>query len=145
MDLNGVVSDNLDELDIGVTSGEALAHFADAVVTGTSIDINHARNRVERELGREATVDAAAVIANFQRMVRIADGTGIPLDEPVLMMSQTIREDLGINKFHAYNNSPQLKLHQRILGRVLAPFMPKLVKRMAKNVMSEDKKEAQHT
>jgi len=77
-------------------------------------------------------VDAAAVIANFQRMVRIADSTGIPLDEPVLMMTQGIREDLGLNEFSASANSPELPFLKRIAGRVLAPIAPKVMQRMAR-------------
>ncbi len=44
-------------------------------------------------------VDAAGVIANFQRMVRIADGIGIRLDDPVMMLTADIRVDLGINDY----------------------------------------------
>ena len=126
------------ELDIGVDGGHALVDFADAVVTGTQTDINHARTRVEAELGRQAAVDAAAVIANFQRMVRIADSTGIPLDEPVLMMSQTIRKDLGINEYHAAQNTPKLSFPKRVLGTLLSPFVPKLAARVAGNMISQD-------
>ena len=44
-----------------------------------------------------ALVDAAAVVGNFERMVRIADGTGIPLDKPVAMVSADMREELGLD------------------------------------------------
>ena len=64
-----------------------LTEFAEAVVVGDAERIAAARGSVATELGDAAMVDAAAVIANFQRMVRIADSSGIPLDEPVLMMT----------------------------------------------------------
>ena len=64
-------------------------------------------------------------------MVRIADSTGIPLDEPVLMMTQDIRENLGINQYNAAANSPKLGLPKRIMGRLLRPLAPKLMKRIA--------------
>ena len=83
-------------------------------------------------------VDSAAVIANFQRMVRIADGTGIPLDEPVLMLTQDIREDLGINGYGSADNSPPLSLIQKILGRLLQPFLkPVLLRRAAQRAASQ--------
>jgi len=48
-------------------------------------------------LSPQAMVDAAAVVANFSRMVRIADGTGIPLDDMMAEYSSDLREDLGLN------------------------------------------------
>ena len=89
------------------------------------------RETVLDRLGQEATVDAACIIANFQRMVRIADSTGISLDEPVLMMTQGIREDLGINQFNSAANSPTLPLGKRIAGRLMSPFTATLMKRLA--------------
>ena len=45
-------------------------------------------------------VDAAGVIANFQRMVRIADGTGIPLtDNRLVALTVDLRDELGINDY----------------------------------------------
>ena len=44
-------------------------------------------------------VDAAAVASNFQRMVRIADATGIPLGEGLEAMSQEVREELDLGRF----------------------------------------------
>ena len=77
-------------------------------------------------------IDAAGIIANFQRMVRIADGTGIPLDEPVAMMTQDLRSDLGINKYGSAGNAPSLAFPKRLFGRILRPILPALMKRMAR-------------
>ncbi len=92
-----------------------------------------AREAVADELGEEAMVDAAGVIANFQRMVRIADGTGIPLDAPLAMLTDGIREDLGINSYGSASNTPTLSLWRRWVGRVLQPMMPLIVKALARN------------
>ena len=63
-------------------------------------DVEHvAREAVKDELGENAMVDAAAVIANFQRMVRIADSTGIPLGEGLEGFSAQTREQLGFNRW----------------------------------------------
>ena len=123
--------------DSGVAAGAQLTEFAEAVVLGDQERIRSAAAAVEQALGTAAMVDAAAVIANFQRMVRIADSTGIPLDEPVLMMTQGIREELGINGYSAAANSPKLPLHKRIAGKLLAPVAPKLLKRMARSRASQ--------
>ena len=69
-------------------------------------------------------MDAAAVIGNFERMVRIADGTGIPLDKPVAMITADMREELGIDRFATAVNTPTLNGFQRMLGRLMAGMMP---------------------
>ncbi len=82
----------------GVAFGAELIAYADAVVA-RSPEVTRAREAVRRSLGDAAVVDAAAVIANFQRMVRIADGTGIPLGEELDLRSADLRNAIGINEF----------------------------------------------
>jgi len=94
--------------------------------------ISVARDALVSALGEAAMIDSAAVIANFQRMVRIADSTGIPLDEPVMMMTQGIRRELDINQFAAAANSPKLGALKGVLGRLLSPLAPRMLKRIAK-------------
>ena len=131
--MQGIVSN----VDSGVSAGAQLTEFAEAVVRGDEARITTARTAVTQELGDAAMVDAAAVIANFQRMVRIADSTGIPLDEPVMMMTQSIREELGLNDFAAAANSPNLPIFKRIVGKVLAPIAPRILKRMVRSRSTE--------
>ena len=116
----------------GIDAGRELIDFAEAVVSGDAAQIADTRSAVADRLGNAAMVDAAAVIANFQRMVRIADSTGIPLDEPVLMMTQGIRETLGLNQFAAARNSPALPWIKRAVGRLLAPVAPRILTRLAR-------------
>ena len=87
-DLSSIVDD--EPTGAGVDAGAELLAYTDAVLSASPSDILKYRSRLAERLGDAAMVDAAAVIANFQRMVRIADGTGIPLDGPVLMMTQNI-------------------------------------------------------
>jgi hypothetical protein len=56
---------------------------------------------VEGALGREAAVDAAAVIAGFDAITRVADGTGIPLEPPKAESSADWRARLGIDAYWA--------------------------------------------
>ena len=69
-------------------------------------------------------------------MVRIADGTGIPLDTPVNLISEDVREELNLGRFAAAAHTPAVSAWQRPLGRVLRRLMPRILKlvgsRMAK-------------
>lgn len=59
----------------------ALIDFAEAAIEGDDGRLATARQGLSELLGAEAVVDAAAVIAAFNMNDRIADATGIPLDE----------------------------------------------------------------
>ena len=107
----------------GVPHGELLTAFAEAAVRGVPEQLRAARDSLERALGPEAVVDAAGVVANFQRMVRIADATGIPLDKPVAVFSVDMREELGIDAFGAAANTPEVGPLLRVLGRLSRPLL----------------------
>jgi hypothetical protein len=83
----------------GVPHGEELLAFAEAVV-GRDVDrITEARETLRLVAGQRAVVDTAGVIANFHRMTRVADGSGIPLDERMMVASADLRATLGIDDF----------------------------------------------
>lgn len=84
--------------DSGVPHGARLINFVEAALTGTP-DLAAARDALRDAIGAEGMVDAAAVIGNFQRMTRIADTTGIPMDEMTAAVTVDIREELGLNEF----------------------------------------------
>jgi len=105
----------------GVAHAETLVAFAEAIVGDDEAALARARSEVLDKLGPEALVDAASVASNFERMVRIADSTGIPLDGPMEMMSEDLRGELGIDRFAAAANTPEPGLAKRALGRVLRP------------------------
>ena len=79
----------------GVANGEALLALSEALVEGHPETIVAARARVAREMGAEAMVDAVGVASNFERMVRIADATGIDLGEFLEQASAEVRSELG--------------------------------------------------
>jgi hypothetical protein len=85
----------------GVEHGEVLLDFAEAMVGEDSAALAQARNTVVHILGPAAMVDAAGVAANFERMVRIADATGIPLDDRMATLTQEVREALHLERFAA--------------------------------------------
>ena len=61
--------------------------------------IAQARQQVNDELAEAAMINAAGVIANFQRMVRIADGTGVPLTPQMNALTADLRSEQGINGY----------------------------------------------
>jgi len=97
-DLKGI-SEGAKAGDAGIAHGERLTAFADAAVNGAPAELATARDSLRDAAGSQVLVDAAAVLGNFERMVRIADGTGIPLDTVVEAASSDIREELGLEDF----------------------------------------------
>lgn len=64
--------------------------------------LTRARQAVVEALSPEAMVDAAGVASNFERMVRIADSTGIALDERMEVLSKEVRDQLHLERFTGY-------------------------------------------
>ncbi len=101
LNLNGTVRNDTDS---GVEHGEVLLRYSDAAV-GHTPDLAEARDAVNAAMGPDAVVDCAATVANFQRMVRIADGCGIPLDSFSRRESEKWRDGLGIDGFRSRANT----------------------------------------
>ena len=105
-----------------ISGAAALVDFAEATLGGNADEIAVARDLVRSELGSEALVDAAAVIGNFERMVRIADGTGIPLDAAVNVATEEIRAELGIDAFASEERKSEVATWQRLMARAIDPL-----------------------
>lgn len=86
--------------DGGVGHGRVLLDFAEAVVVGTDADLDRARADLVEAVGIEGFVDAAGVVASFNAVVRIADATGIPLEQFKLDRTAELRAELGIDAWH---------------------------------------------
>ena len=78
--------------------------FTEAAVRRAD-NLAETRARVAQAMGPGAAVDAAGTIANFQRMVRIADGTGIPVDSYILERSGELPERLGLTAYRSAANT----------------------------------------
>lgn len=98
VDLAGVVA-GAQAVDDRVPHGKLLARFAEAVVLGSEPELAAARETLLAAVGGEAFVDAACVVGNFERMVRVADATGIPLDAPIVSATTELRDELGLNDY----------------------------------------------
>ena len=99
--------------DGGVPHGAELMRFAEAVARGDPDALTVSRNALFEAAGSEVLVDAAAVAGNFQRMVRIADATGIPLDGVTNTLSGGVQEELELRRFPSARNTPALTWLQK--------------------------------
>lgn len=89
----------------GVEHGDLLIEFANAVMGAGMERLDTARAAILEQMGAKALVECAAVAANFNQMVRIADSTGIPIDAMAMGMTAPTRETLDINHFKSAQNT----------------------------------------
>ena len=83
----------------GVPHADVLLPFAEAVLSFDPARLLPARDAVTAAMGEAAMADAAAVVAGFNGITRIADASGIPLDREPLERSESWRGSLGIDDF----------------------------------------------
>ncbi len=88
----------------GITYGDLLMAFAEAVARRTP-DLADRRQALMDAAGEAVLVDAAGVAANFQRMVRIADSIGIPVDDMETELGQSVRVELELTRFASAQNT----------------------------------------
>lgn len=86
-----------------MAAGAELIAFAEAAVRGEPLDA--ARAAVAEAVGADGAGQAAATIAAFSGLVRVADGTGIPIDDGLAAASVEIRDALGLNTFGGADNT----------------------------------------
>ena len=112
----------------GVVHSDVLIALAEAQVGDDDSALALARGDVVEKVGPAGLVDAVAVVANFERMVRIADATGIPLDGSLEAMSDDIRSDLDLGRFASAANTPEsgplVRTLRGGLRRILRPALP---------------------
>lgn len=118
----------------GIDHAEELVALAEAMVGSDDDALAAARQRLDESLGAEALVDAAAVASNFERMVRIADATGIPLDPPVNAMTADIQEELGLTAFGAKSQTPDASRLARAAGPLLRWITPRLLRALGPRI-----------
>jgi hypothetical protein len=123
-----VLTDSARAAESSVASAPALIALADAMVGDDDNALAGARERLHQDLGSAQLVDSVAVASNFERMVRIADATGIPLDDPVEIMTAGVRAELGIDRFTAAANTPPPGPLRRLLAPIMRPLLGTLMR-----------------
>jgi len=85
--------------DGNIPHGALLVAFTDAVVKYDEAAASTLRAEIREKIGDAALVDASAIVAAFSGFDRIADSTGIPLEDAKADTSADFRASLGINAF----------------------------------------------
>ena len=111
----------------GIPHADLLVAFADALVARDEPRLATLRPRLVDALGPDGLLETAAVAANFQRMVRIADATGIPQDAPVMTLAGDLVDALALRDFASAGSTPEPRLLQRLAGALLRPFAAPLM------------------
>ena len=92
-----------------VAFANELTTFAEALASFDEAALAEARHALLVAAGPSVLVDAAGVAGNFQRMVRIADSMGIPVDQPTEnKISNQVRRELDLFRFRSAENSKRL-------------------------------------
>ena len=112
-----------------VAHARVLMKFAEAFARRDDQALMQAREALLQEAGSAVLVDAAGVAANFQRMVRIADSTGIPLDERNVALSAGVRKELGLGRFGSAGNTPNPTLKTKIMSLLARPLVKRMIKK----------------
>ena len=79
--MSGEPNKDFSEAVSNVPHADLLKRFTSEVLGDDELELDTIRKEFVAELGNEALVDTCAVIAQFEIVNRIADATGIPLDD----------------------------------------------------------------
>ena len=80
----------------GLPHGDVLNAFVEAICARDPGRTAQARRKVVDAMGMAAMADAAAVIAAFNAYPRMADATGIPLEDAKAAATTEMRQELGL-------------------------------------------------
>jgi len=95
-DLSSVTSDDIDP---GVPHGQWLRALTETAIKGDWMALAEVRPEAEDRMGRQQAVDALIVAAAFNGITRVADATGIPLDDNTANVTTDMRNTTGIQRF----------------------------------------------
>ena len=84
-----------------VANQDLLLDFAEAVVLRDAAAAAALRPKVIEALSPAGYLDACSVIAGFHGFSRIADASGVPLDERYLADAEDVKSQTGVRTFEA--------------------------------------------
>lgn len=87
------------DTDSDIPHAALLTEFAEAVVNRDEATLSDLRGQITQLMDEDGLVDAAAIAAAFHGFVRVADSTGIPVDEARDEATREIRAEIGIDSF----------------------------------------------
>jgi len=106
-DLNSVTDDHADS---GVDFGHWLRSLTEATIQNRWDDLAPIRDQADVAMGTQSMVDTLVVASGFNGITRVADSTGIPLDENTQQMTIDMRESTGIERFNYAEKSDRYDL-----------------------------------
>jgi len=104
IDLEGLADPNCKEI-AGLKHSRTLIEYADVFMSRDAEQLALVGEKLKKEMGANKLVDASGVASNFQRMVRIADGTGIPVDPGSYEDRADLIEQLGLTEYESAKNT----------------------------------------
>jgi hypothetical protein len=84
----------------GLPHGDLMNDFVEAICARDGPRTAKSRQAIVDALGEGAMLDAAAVVAAFNAYPRMADATGIPLEDAKEAATAELREELGLEAFN---------------------------------------------
>ena len=85
--------------DGGVAHGRLLVEFAEAVLGDDAARLAATRAALGAALGEAGLVDAAGIVGFFDAIDRVADATGVPLEDGKARDTVGFRAELGIDAY----------------------------------------------
>jgi hypothetical protein len=95
-DLAAVTADHGDS---GVPHSDLLRTLTEQAIRGQYKQLAETRERAGTIIGAQKMVDALAVAAAFNGITRVADATGIPLDDNTRAVTVELRANTGIDGY----------------------------------------------
>ena len=96
--------------DSGVPHSDTIRALTEATVANRWDELAGLRESAATVLGEQAMVDVLTVAAAFNGITRVADATGIPLDDSVVPATQELRAVVGIDRFDYHEKTARYDL-----------------------------------
>lgn len=106
----------------GVPDGGLLIAFTEAAVRAEFDDLERLRNELVAAVGPDGAAHAAATVSAFSGLVRVADATGIPIDDGLAAVSVEARAELGLADYGGAANSPDSEARAGAFSTIDALF-----------------------
>ena len=92
-------------MDTEVEHADILLAYADAIYASDDGELEKPRAQVRNQMGGGATIEAAATVANFSMLDRIANAVGIQIEPMAIGQTEDFRDELGINDYVSAANT----------------------------------------
>jgi hypothetical protein len=100
-DLNAVMEGG----DAGVRYAEIMNRMVEHIIARDWSGLAQARDEAVEEMGPQQATDAMVVASAFNGITRVADSTGIPLDDSTVTRTDDVRSAIGIQSFDYENKT----------------------------------------